>query len=384
MKILILTALWPQNDDTDRTETTHAVKELVQCWGDTSEVLVCSLVRQKMTSFRWFQSLKSFSEQNYQRAELPTLPEFPGGRSLVFPTVHKLSGYLKNRNFIPNLVVAHFRTAHLLIPGLKKVFPKTFFVSGVHQFDVRRVKSHTAYEKAFEKTDLLAFRSEPLRLEVLKQHPEWKEKSILALSGVPAHLIKSDSRWVEGSGLPKRLVYVGRLIPRKNVDLIIRAVSELKQDSWTLMVVGEGPQGDELKQLVQQLNLTDRVTFAGKIPHEEVFARLDDSSVFVMPSLNETFGLAYLEAMARGCLVIGTKGTGVDGVVEDRRNGFLVRPGDLNDLVEKLNLIAKLSLREYEEMITQGKITIHQMTLEERSKGYLKEIMEKMPGPSMS
>lgn len=51
-----------------------------------------------------------------------------------------------------------------------------------------------------------------------------------------------------------------------------------------------------------------------------------DSDIFILPSVGETFGMVYLEAMASGCITIGTKGDGIDGFIRDKQNGFLTLP----------------------------------------------------------
>jgi glycosyltransferase involved in cell wall biosynthesis len=93
---------------------------------------------------------------------------------------------------------------------------------------------------------------------------------------------------------------VGRLVPTKRFDLLIRAVAGLCDA--TLLVAGDGPQRAELQDLAEELGIADRVVFAGVRPHvRDVLCAMD---VFASPSEQETFGLAVLEALANGLPVV--------------------------------------------------------------------------------
>ena len=75
---------------------------------------------------------------------------------------------------------------------------------------------------------------------------------------------------------------------------------------------------------------------------------MDDASIFVMPSAPESMGMAYLEAMARGCIVVGAVGWGIDGVVHDGINGFLTSPRDVASCTQAIQRAfnANFSVRE--------------------------------------
>ena len=67
---------------------------------------------------------------------------------------------------------------------------------------------------------------------------------------------------------------------------------------------------------------------------EEVLKHMGESRIFVMPSVNEGFGIVYLEAMSQKCIVIGTKGEGIEDVIKHGENGFLVTPNNPNELAD--------------------------------------------------
>lgn len=140
-----------------------------------------------------------------------------------------------------------------------------------------------------------------------------------------------------------RLVSVARLIPVKGIDDTLNALALLlgrnPELDWTYDIVGDGPQRPELQLLTKQLNLETRVRFMGAMPNREVLDLLEKSSIFVLPSWNEAFGLAYLEAMAMGATVIGCLENGAADIITDGVDGCLVPPRDvvaLSKVIENL------------------------------------------------
>jgi glycosyltransferase involved in cell wall biosynthesis len=113
------------------------------------------------------------------------------------------------------------------------------------------------------------------------------------------------------------LLYLGRLSPEKNLNLLLdafRLVSDARPNAH-LVLIGKGPSEDALKQLTRELNLTNRVHFVGSAPHEQTPGCLAAADLFVFPSQIETQGLSILEAMAAGTPVIALDAPGVSEIV---------------------------------------------------------------------
>lgn len=100
------------------------------------------------------------------------------------------------------------------------------------------------------------------------------------------------------------ILYVGRLIEDKNVALLIKAFEQCDTTA-TLGIIGEGPQGDSLREHAQQTTVADRIEFLGFLEeYEDVIAQMCAADIFVSPSIREGFGITLLEAMAADCTVI--------------------------------------------------------------------------------
>ncbi len=103
------------------------------------------------------------------------------------------------------------------------------------------------------------------------------------------------------------VIFTGRLIREKNVDLLLRALVAVREEVGDLraLIVGDGPERPALEALARDLGLAGTVTFAGFLPrYDDVIAAMKASRVFVLPSTREGFGIAALEAMACGLPVV--------------------------------------------------------------------------------
>ena len=105
---------------------------------------------------------------------------------------------------------------------------------------------------------------------------------------------------------PPRAIFIGRLVPFKGVDLLLRALEHVPD--LRLDIVGKGPEGPRLRTLAQALAVQDRVRWYGEHPDEDLPRRMADAHFLVLPSttVEEMFGLVVLEAMAAGRPVITT------------------------------------------------------------------------------
>ncbi|TPP09323.1 glycosyltransferase family 4 protein [Rhizobium glycinendophyticum] len=112
---------------------------------------------------------------------------------------------------------------------------------------------------------------------------------------------------------------------------LAEALQRVRSDAWRLVVIGDGPERDEVKRLFALLP-PERIELIGELPREGVMEQLARAGVFVWPGHGEAYGLAYLEAQAAGLPVIAFETAGVPEVVADGRTGILTPPGDTDAL----------------------------------------------------
>lgn len=125
----------------------------------------------------------------------------------------------------------------------------------------------------------------------------------------------------------KVIISAGRLAEEKNWDTLLRAfaIAQKTQPNIRLVLLGDGPQADALRQLAGELEITDRVTFVGKVPFEEIPNYLKAADLFSFASITETQGLVTLEAMAAGLPVVAVDGSGTRDILEDGKQGLLTQ-----------------------------------------------------------
>ena len=135
---------------------------------------------------------------------------------------------------------------------------------------------------------------------------------------------------------PCSIIQVGHLIPQKHFDTTLQAFARLQEayPDAELTVIGQGPERAALEELCREQGVEDGVHFLGQVPNEEVLAHMARTQFFCMPSVREGFGIVYLEAMASGCITIGTEGEGIADLIETGKNGFLVPPEDPDTIAE--------------------------------------------------
>jgi glycosyltransferase involved in cell wall biosynthesis len=135
-----------------------------------------------------------------------------------------------------------------------------------------------------------------------------------------------------------RLVYVGRITPRKGLDLVVQAMSKLIQlgcSNIQFTIVGDGSAKTELESLVRRLGLEGAVTFMGRIPHEEVVSYYGKADVLIMPSKHEGMSNTILEAMACGLPIVITNTGGTKELVDDA-NGRVLEDRSVGSIVTAL------------------------------------------------
>ena len=119
--------------------------------------------------------------------------------------------------------------------------------------------------------------------------------------------------------------YIGRLAPEKNLNVLLRAFRGVASaySNARLLLVGDGPERDNLEDSATNMGIADKVHFIGMVPFDQVPCYLATADAFVIASTSETFGLSLVEAMAAGLPVLGIDSPGIRDIIEDGKTGFL-------------------------------------------------------------
>jgi glycogen(starch) synthase len=153
-------------------------------------------------------------------------------------------------------------------------------------------------------------------------------------------------------------LFVGQLVPRKGVDLLVRAAVKLQGENIRFVVVGDGPERLRLAQLAQKLRVSDRVTFTGYVSDANLASHYSNASFFVFPSSAEGFPIVVLEAMSYALPVVAAKASVYGGVLVDGVNSLIFNGGDIDGFQKCVKrMISDSNLRK---RLTSGALSFAQ------------------------
>lgn len=262
----------------------------------------------------------------------------------------------------PDLIIAHMPSGILYADKLGLPF-----VAGIHNSDLE-VLTNPLYKFHFKKrlktalhnAKAIACRSYVIEKKLLKLFPEFEEKTFVAPSGISA----PQPQERENHNKIKVLT-CANFKKRKNIDMVIKAC----KDNYDLTVVGDG----KLRKNLEKID--KNVTFTGRLSNDEVLKEMRKSDVFILPSVSETFGMVYLEAMSQGCITVCTKDDGIDGIIKNGENGFLTLP-NIQDVKQTLDKINSLDNNERKALCDKAFATLNMLTPELCANNYLQQILK--------
>lgn len=399
MKILVITSVYKDQELGSRDTSTNIVNSFVKEWvKEGHEVLVIHnshcfprIVHEIPSNLKKILAGKmGFAISDYNAVKekeymdngakvirLPIKKYIPHSQSSnkeIKKQICKIVSNLKKENFKPDVITGHWASPQMeIISGLKTIYHcKTAVV--LHGTGYIESPKFNA-KKYLDNIDLLGARSLS-QAKQIKQLLQLDKLPFVCNSGVPDEYLNKYRLNTEKYRNIKvwRITYVGRLVSYKNIDATIKALSEIKDVNWEFNIIGDGALRMELEELARKLNCADRVHFWGCISRDNVMKILENTHIFAMISTNEIFGLVYLEAMAASCLTIASKDGGVDGIIEDEKNGFLCKEGDEKELYSIIDKISKKTYGEIVTIVERAYKTAWEYSDSEVAKVYIKNI----------
>jgi glycosyltransferase involved in cell wall biosynthesis len=159
-------------------------------------------------------------------------------------------------------------------------------------------------------------------------------------NGVDLTLFHPAAKRTSRSSKRVRCLAVARLIERKGLGDLIRALALLERGRFELEIVGGGPDEGVLRDLAAQLGVAEDVRFLGPLDRPQVARQYREADMFTLPSSAEAFGNVFAEALASGLPIVGSTVGGIPDLVEHGSNGLLVHPGDLGSLAGAIRYLA--------------------------------------------
>ena len=149
-------------------------------------------------------------------------------------------------------------------------------------------------------------------------------------------------------------LFVGGIVPRKGLHLLLSACVILQKQgyrNYTLLIVGDGAQRQELETFCQKHSLQACVKWAGQVDYKLIGTYFHHADVFVLPTLEDTWGMVVLEAMVLGKAILCSKAAGASEMIVEGENGYLFEPHQPEEIAEAM----RRSIEKPEISIAMGK-----------------------------
>ena len=287
-------------------------------------------------------------------------------RNFVLPFLFENKDFIKKfKNF--DVIISHLPSGHIYASLINK-YLNLKHVSILHQSDYT-VLNDIKYGFYFKNKLKNALKNSTL----IGARNKFLKKELNAQFILPSFVEKEDIvKYKEFKKEKLKIVTLSKLIKRKNIDKIILALKDTDFD-YSFSIYGEGKEKKYLNTLIKKYHLEDKIKIYQHIEHNMINEVLDKNDVFILPSVAESFGLSYFEALARGLIVVASKNTGIDGIIEDNKNGFLVSPKteEIKKVIEKINSFSK---DEKQRLSANSLKLIKNYTKEKVIKNYLQTI----------
>ena len=278
-------------------------------------------------------------------------------------------------SFVPDIITAHFLLPQLeMLYHMKNIFPNARTCMVLHSNGSAMSRIYKNYEEYMGAVDVWGFRSESFRKEFEKQYGKCR-KSFICFSGIPEkYLSRVDKDFNSGV---RKFVFVGSLYKLKRVEDSIKALSAaFLEKNFTFDIVGEGEEERNLRSLVKELGVENHVIFHGQVSRDSAQTIIHNADCFVMVSSREAFGLVYVEAMAKGCIVIATKGQGMDGIIKNGENGFLCESENVTKLASLIKNISEMLPEKLRSISQNAVFTASSMTDKKAAEHYINQVFE--------
>ena len=280
------------------------------------------------------------------------IPRSEGEYTLAFPFFKKIYEIFRKEN----IEIVHCHTPSPLalscisaaekmnIPkvGTHHLLAETFSLNTLLRSKTLETLFYEILNRFYNRLDLVTVPSR-YAIKILQKHG-LKVKSEVVSNGIdlasfsPSSEYKSFLRKFNLDKESKKILFVGRLMKEKGLDILFQAYHLVNEriPNTRLILVGKGYLRKELEKLAEKLGVDDKVIFTGFISDELLKQAYSASDIFVLPSRAETQSLVLLEASAMGLPLVGAKITAIPELVRDGWNGYTFEPENHEDLAQKI------------------------------------------------
>jgi L-malate glycosyltransferase len=277
-------------------------------------------------------------------------------------------GFLLGKIFrIPNIVSLH--GGEIFDPSKKMSPHKSRFWSAIVKY-------------LFNKADALVAQSNNTAGNAVKYYNPNKEINIIPLPFHPPKVNKVSRGELNIKKDDFILVTCGRLVKRKAIDVLIRALSKIPSEKFKLFIMGDGPEKENLEKIVQKLELENKVFFLGFVDDEVKNKYLNIADIFALTSMHEGFGIVYMEAMFCGLPIICSNEGGQIDFLKNNENAVIINVGDIEACANAILLLYK-DKKLYKKLSGNNKIKVKEFYAGKIAEGYIKIFKDIVSGENI-
>ncbi|MFH0975064.1 MAG: glycosyltransferase family 4 protein [Spirochaetota bacterium] len=266
-------------------------------------------------------------------------------------------GFLLGKIFkVPNVVSLH--GGEIYDPSKKMSPHKSRFWSAIVKY-------------LFNRADALVAQSSNTAANAVKYYNPNKKIHIIPLPFHPPAIGKIKRSDLKINKDDFILTTCGRLVKRKAIDVLIRALKKIPSDKFKLFIIGDGPEKENLERLVSELNLNKRVIFLGFVDDGQKYKYLSVADLFTLTSMHEGFGIVYMEAMHCGLPVICSNEGGQVDFLKNKQNAIVINVGDIDACADGILLLHK-DKKLYKKLSENNKIKVKDFYAGKIADSYIK------------
>jgi L-malate glycosyltransferase len=294
-----------------------------------------------------------YSEAYAQEVDTEKLAQPLPGKWFYMMGIYSLHRLI--RQFQPDILHAHYLSSYGFMGIFTKFYPYVISVWGsdIYRFPISNLFGKSITKYTLKHADYLCSTS----IDMAHEMKKYIDKEIaITPFGVDTEIFIPKREYTKENKI-FTVGIVKSLFNLYGFHKLFQAFAELKkQDKLVrLLVVGEGPERDKYQELVNELKIADVTHFAGAVPHREVVRYLQQMDVFVLPSEQESFGVAALEAQACGLPVVINRVGGLPEVIENGKTGILLQNNQPESIYQALEFFRRNPQKRRE----MGKQAVH-------------------------
>ena len=253
---------------------------------------------------------------------------------LIVLYIIRMLGFLIKNGYKFEIIHAQW-TISSFAAMLYKPFFKGKVVTTVHGSDVFSIKTSSFLKKITKVTLLKSDRIICVSSALKSQLENW---------GIDSNKISVIPNGVDLDRFPlnkfdkeKIILFVGSLTKNKNVNVLIQSFAKIHliYNDYKLIIIGDGDELSKLKDLAFSLKVENSIEFVGSLSPEDISKNMLIASIFVLPAINEGFGVVLVEALAAGLPCIGSNSGGITDIITENV-GYLFTPNDFDQLTDIL------------------------------------------------